>query len=122
MLTPEAQILVRFALQLAVSDIYNMYKVSKNQKCTEWPQTELSHLTVKSTLYTLNTYPYGPNFRPFRSTTSRFWDTRSSKIANAPSDPNLNLTTYQSILHHVHDPISPEVQILVRFALRLALY
>ncbi len=32
-----------------------MYKVSENRKCTEWPQTELKHLTVKSTLYTLNT-------------------------------------------------------------------
>ena len=34
-----------------------MYKVFENQQCTEWPQTELEHVTDKSTLYTLNTYP-----------------------------------------------------------------
>ena len=36
----------------------------------------------------------GPNCGPFRSTTSRFRDTRSSKIGNPPSDSKLNLTTY----------------------------
>ncbi len=41
------------------------YKVIKNRKCTELPQTELEHLAVKTTLYALNTYPWGPNFRPF---------------------------------------------------------
>ena len=98
MLPQEVQILVRFALWLAVSDIkhvqggqksevhrmtlswtltlnsqkysiynkylplrpkfwsvllydypfprYNMYNVGEKQKCTEWPQTELEHLTV----------------------------------------------------------------------------
>ena len=50
--------------------------------------TELEHLTVESTLYTLNTiYPRGPNFGLFRSMTSRFRDTRSSKMGNAPNDP-----------------------------------
>ena len=34
----------------------------------EW----LNHLSVKSTLYTLNTHSQGPNFTPFRSTTSVF--------------------------------------------------
>ncbi len=29
----------------------------KNWKCTEWPQNNLKHLTVKSTLYTLSAYP-----------------------------------------------------------------
>ncbi len=78
---------MRFALRLAVSEIH----VSENRKCTEWPQTELEDLTVKSTLYTLNTYPWGPNFCPFRSTISRFQDktyTRTAKIRNAPNDPN----------------------------------
>ena len=28
------------------------YKVAKNLNCTKWPQTELEHLAVKSTLYT----------------------------------------------------------------------
>ncbi len=66
------------------------YKAVKNWKCTEPPQTELEHLTAKSTLYTLNAYPWGPNLGLFRSTNTRFRDTRSSKIGNAPSDPKLN--------------------------------
>ncbi len=49
---------------------YSMYKVTKNRKYTERPQTELELLTVKSTLYTPNTYLSGPNFSPFRCTTS----------------------------------------------------
>ncbi len=35
----------------------------------------LKHLTVKSTLYTLNTNPIGQNFHPFHSTTRRLCDT-----------------------------------------------
>ena len=42
------------------------------RKCTERPQTELEHLTVKSVLHTLYAYPRGPNFGPFRSMTSGF--------------------------------------------------
>ncbi len=38
------------------------------------PQSELEHLTVKSTLYTLNNHPWGPNFGPFRSTANSFQD------------------------------------------------
>ena len=73
------------------------YKVPENQKCTQWPQNELEHLTVKSTLYTLNTYPWGPNCGPFHSTISHFRDTRctsSVKIGNVPNDPKLNLNTW----------------------------
>ncbi len=51
------------------------YKLTENQKCTECFQTELEHLTVKSTLYALNTYHRDPNFGPFCSTTSRSRDT-----------------------------------------------
>ncbi len=61
------------------------------------------HLTVKSSLYTLNTYPRGPNFSPFRSTISRFQDktcTRSAKIGDAPNDPKLNLKTVKVL--HIH--------------------
>ena len=32
-------------------------KNRKNQKCTDWPQPYLEHLTVKRTMYTLNAYP-----------------------------------------------------------------
>ena len=72
------------------------YKVVRNWKCTEWPLTDLGHFTVKSTLYTLNTYPWGPNFGPFGSTISRFRETtckRSAKIGNAQDDSKLNLNT-----------------------------
>ncbi len=68
-----------------------MHKVGGNRKCIETPQTEHEHLTVKSTLHALSTYPRGPNFGPFRSTVSRFQDTtytRWAKIGNAPNDPN----------------------------------
>ncbi len=27
------------------------YKAVENQKCTEWPQNDMKHLTLKSTLY-----------------------------------------------------------------------
>ena len=37
-------------------------------------QTELEHLTVKSTLYKSKTYPWGPSFGPFCSTASGFQD------------------------------------------------
>ena len=60
--------------------------------------SKLTLNTVKSTLYTLKTYPWGPNFHPFLSMTSRFRDTRSSKNRNAPSDPKLNLNTVKRTL------------------------
>ena len=69
-LTPDAQILVRFVLWPAVFKIQGY----KNWKCTEWSQIELEHLTVKSTLHILNTYPWDPNFGQFCSTISRFRD------------------------------------------------
>ena len=118
-LTPEAQILVRFVLRSALFEIQGCRKWGKSE-CTEWPQKwicklssqkypvctkylalipkfcSVSHnaklffeiqgcqksekwectgwlqnepepLTVKSTLYTLSTYPQGPSFAPFHS-------------------------------------------------------
>ncbi len=65
---------VHFALGLTVSEIQVL-------KCAEWPQTELEHLTVKSTPYTLNSYPWGTNFAPLRSMTSGFQDIAHFKIA-----------------------------------------
>ncbi len=49
---------------------FSRYKVDENRKCTELLRTELEHLTVKIILYAQNTYPWGPNFGPFRSTTN----------------------------------------------------
>ncbi len=90
-----------------------MYKVTENRKSTEWLYTEISHLTVKSCPYTLNTYPWGPKFGPFRSTISRFRDTtctRWPKIRNAPNDPELNLSTWQSKVLYIHLELTHEVR------------
>ena len=109
------QILVFFSLQSGFFEIQGC----RNQKCTEWPQSELENLTVKSTLYTLKTHPKGPNFYLFRSTTSRFRDTMSPKLGNAPNDPKLNFNTKLPCIHCV---ITPEAQILVCFALKKAFF
>ncbi len=52
-MSPSPEFSVHFALQPTIFEI----KVAKNRKCTEWPQTDLEHLTVKSTLFALNTPP-----------------------------------------------------------------
>ena len=54
-LPPEAQILVRLhvALRSAIFEVQGRRK----SECTEWPQNELEHLTVNSTLYAPPTYP-----------------------------------------------------------------
>ncbi len=89
LLVKEYQKCKHLGLRLAVS-------VMKHVQCTEWPQTELEDLTVKSTLYTLSTYPWGPNCGPFRSTISCFRDitcTGSAKFGNIPNEPKLNWKT-----------------------------
>ncbi len=45
-----------------------IFKIAENSKCTELPQTDLTHLAV----YIQSTYFRGPNFGQFCSTTSRF--------------------------------------------------
>ncbi len=45
------------------------YKLVKNRKGTEWPKKWTWALNSQSTLHT---YPWVPNFDPFRSTTSGF--------------------------------------------------
>ena len=62
-----------------------------NSKCTEWPQTDLEHLTVKRILYTLNTTTQGPNFGPFHSMTSHFQIYRT--FYNSPLTSMLNTQT-----------------------------
>ncbi len=87
MLTPEAQISLRDAAQ---STLYILnthtrgpnftpfsstrYRVVENRKCTEWPQSDFTHLTVTGYLYTLNTYLGGTNFTQLRSTVACFPD------------------------------------------------
>ena len=36
---------------------FSRCKVVENRKCTKWPPNDLNHLTIKSTLYTLNRNP-----------------------------------------------------------------
>ncbi len=82
-------------------DRFSRYKVTKNQKCTEWPQTEFEHLHSK-VLYTSS---WRPNFGPFRSTINRFRDTictRLPKIGDALNDLKLNLKTWQSNVLCMH--------------------
>ena len=60
-LISETQILVRFTLWRIVFEIQGCQD-RKNQKCTEWPQSDLEDLAVKSALQKATTYPRGPNF------------------------------------------------------------
>ena len=53
MFTPEAQILSCFTLRIAVSE--TNVQGQRKSECTEWPQTELEHIIVKSTPYTIPT-------------------------------------------------------------------
>ncbi len=73
LITLEAQRFVSFALRRAIFKIQGCVN-KKNRKCTEWLQNDLEDLTVKNTMYTVTTYPRGPNFAPLRSTTSLFPD------------------------------------------------
>ncbi len=76
MLTQETQMLVRLALRPAIFNI----QVSRNRKCTKLPQSDMEHVTVKHTLYTVNTYTRTrPTFALFRSKTSHF----TSKFYNS---------------------------------------
>ena len=93
-------------------------------KCTERHQDKSKHFTVKSTLYTLNAHPRGPNFTTFRSTISRFRDTSLSKIGNAPNDPRITLSTWtvKSTLYTLYRPTHPVPQIALLFALQTAVF
>ena len=68
------------------------YKVD-DQKTGNAPNdlTDLEHLTVKNTLYTVSALQRGTNFGLFQSMTSHYQDIRLLKIGNAPNDLKLNL-------------------------------
>ncbi len=99
-------------------------KIVENQKCTQWPHNDLNHLSVKSTLYTLNAYPRGTNFTPFRSTTIRFRDTGFSEIRNAPTKwPQNDLKHFKSVKSTLCTlNTHPEGQISLCFALPPAIF
>ena len=83
------------------------------------PTWTWTHNSQNYTLDALNTYPRNTNFVQFCSTTSRFRDTRSSKIGNAPNDPTLNLT-FKSTLYTLNT--YPRCPNLVHFALQPAVF
>ncbi len=121
MLTPGAQILVRFALQLAVSEIQHVHGRRKSKMHRKWPKTELKHITAKSTVYMLLSkyLPLRPKFSPFRSMISPFRDTtctRSGKSEMHRMTPNWTWT-----LGSQKNSVYTKHVILVRFALWLAL-
>ena len=52
---------IKFHLIFLDDQPFSRYNVVDNQKCTsEWPQNDLEHLTVKRTLYILNTNLHRP--------------------------------------------------------------
>ena len=59
------QLLVRFSLRPASSQIHFRNNVVENRTFTEWPQPDHKHFTVKTTIYTLNTYSRCPRFIHF---------------------------------------------------------
>ena len=67
MLIPKTQILVRFALLLAVSEIKGRQKAEMPRETPNWTW-RLNSQTYS--IYTLNTYPWGPNFGPVVSNIS----------------------------------------------------
>ncbi len=98
----------------------------ETRKCTEWPETELGHLTVKSTLYTLITYHWGSNFL-FRCALrlalseklqryNMYKVGENRKYIEWPQTERDHITLKRTL----YTLNTPEDQISVRFALRLA--
>ena len=58
---------------------FSRYNFVEYEKYTEWPQKDVEHLAVKSTLYTLPIYRRGQHFIPFCSINRRFRGTKLSK-------------------------------------------
>ncbi len=87
---PEAHILVRFPLRLAVSEI----QYEQGRQKSEMHRMTLNWAwQLNSQKYSIHIYLLGPNCRPFFSTISGFRDIWSPKIGNVPNDPKLNLNT-----------------------------
>ena len=85
--------------------------------CTEWPENDIEHQTVKGTPYTCYNYPQNSKFTPFSSTTSCFWVAGHFKTS-ALNEPKMTLNTKRSKVPHIHVTTTPESRISIRFALR----
>ncbi len=88
-LTPKPQ----FSSVSLSRQLFSRYQIVENQKCTEWLQTDLEHLPVKSTLYTLNTYPWAQIFIHFAVQPATFEIQGCGKIDNALIDLRMTLNT-----------------------------
>ena len=101
---------------------FSRYKVAENRKCTEWPQTDLKHLTVKSTLHTLNTYPMRPKcwcFSLYDYPFPRYKVDQNRKQTEWPQTELKHLTVKVTLYTIEWSP--PGAHIVVRFALRPAI-
>ena len=83
-----------FTLKLSCSydQPFLRYKVVKNWKCTEWSQIDLNHLTVKRTLYTLNTHPRVTYFTSRLGVFPRYKLVENWKCTEWPQNNLKNLT------------------------------
>ncbi len=98
----------KFSSILHYDQWFSRYKVAKNRKCTKWPQTELEHLTVKSTLYTLNTYAlrskfwsvslYNQWFRRYCTFYNSHWPPQKRTKNKLPKIQNLKFTILYTTL------------------------
>ena len=102
--TPEAQIFVCFALRWAVFELRpNFRKSAPNDP--KWPW----HVQGQIYQHACYIHPRGPNFRPFRSTMSRFWVT-AQFLEKCTEWPQMTLTCSRSKIPTcmLHTPLRPK--------------
>ncbi len=75
------------------------------------------------TLYMYNNCPWFPNFTPFRSMTSRFWDTgHTCKWDKCTEWPKITLNTTRPYVPYMYVTSIHESQISLNFALRRSIF
>ncbi len=108
---------LNFQSVLLYDQPFSRYRFFENRKCTEWPQNDLTHLSVKSTLYTLNTHPEAQISIRFalRQAIFEILACGKSECTEWPQN-DLNHWSVISTLCTLNT--RPEAQISFRFALR----
>ena len=109
----ETQLSLRFTLWPAILKIQGCRKSSMHQMTPEWPQALKCQTYLVYTEYS----PPRPKFHSVSSATSHFRDTRLSKIGNAQNEPRMSSSTYLWKAPYIHWKLTPEAQMLLRFAL-----
>ena len=100
---------------------FSRYKVVEYLKCTKWPQTDLNHLSVKSTVYA----EYSSPRTKFHSVSlydqpfSRYIVVDNRKCTEWPQN-HLKHLTVESTLHTLNN--HPQGPISIRFALWPAVF